>query len=284
MLRSSLLTFFLFGFSPLSFAVNEGSQTAEDQAVPLGFGQRCILSPSVTPEIGSSESSSKESSPAEEKLSIPGDTSSSEEPSPTDENPAKQISCRLPHDILGDIEKASNEARETKDNDCARDLALKQWGRSTPSLEALKDIFCVLSESTNVWSISVDYGLWEQSLKALGYNIIPMNLRSGGYKRDLEELNPTSYTKILDSQEDDALLLNGVSVVSYPSQTDSKHFEIGTLSYLVHSFQGNYAIVIGGDNEPFKDGWSAVKRNEDIAVFTKTPMTLTIYKRDRGPS
>ena len=46
----------------------------------------------------------------------------------------------LPHDILGDIEKASNEARKTKANDCAQDLALKKWGRSTPSIEALENI------------------------------------------------------------------------------------------------------------------------------------------------
>ena len=111
-----------------------------------------------------------------------------------------------------------------------------------------------------------------------------MNLRSGGYKRDPEELNSVSYTNVLDSQEDDTLFLNGVSALSYPTQIDSKRFELGRLSHLVDSFQGNYAIVIGGDNEPFKDGWSAVKQNENISVFTQTPMTLTIYKRDRGPS
>ena len=292
--RLSFMVFLLSGIASEGFSVNENEKGAEEGAVPLGFARGNILEAYIPPtsESSSSEGSSKKSSPTEEKISIPGSGS----PSPTNEAQmflqklaeyVDDISLKddlyLSEEIRQKIEAARqkyddiNTLKDQSDIGDKKEIARRNWKRSAPSMEALEVIRKSLPQNARILSIATDQSLWEESLSAIGYDVTPLGLRSGGLNF-LEMLSPVSHTYLSEGKENDALFLNGVNSVACPEQ-GKEGYAVGNLSDLIGQFKGNYAVVIDEDHALWKKGWSKIQETGNIYSFTEKPMALTVYER-----
>lgn len=295
MLRLSFAMVLLSGAASLGFSVGKGKKGPEEDAVPLGFARRGLLDDrmSFSSEAGSCQESSKESSPADEKTSLPGDKTSSSEASPNDESKTLLGDCDedmeavspkdsfvLPNHIRRDIGTAHEvwhtyKLESSQRASMAWEQARKKWGRSAPSVKALETFWGGLRQKVQICSVASDDGLWEEAFRSLGYDVVPLNLCSGlktGARPMLHHHEAHS-----EVHKNSVLFLNGVTAIAYPDP-DKGGYRVGGLSNFVKNFEGSCVAIVSEDDELGND-WSVVESSEDIYSFTSRPMALRIYRR-----